>query len=140
MTVAGGRAVGDSGTIQATADGGCTWRSQPLSFIAGVLKAVDFANARLGWIVNGSGRIYATRTGGAPGTVGPATCAKAVCERRGKTLTLRFKVVDDTSTEAYGVRVIIKLRSGTVKSLRSPTPLRTGVWHSVKWRPKARGK
>ena len=59
-----GWAVGDSGTILATGDGGATWAPQT-SGTQSHLSAVQFLDAETGWAVGDSGTILATGDGGA---------------------------------------------------------------------------
>ncbi|MEZ5126804.1 MAG: YCF48-related protein [Thermoleophilia bacterium] len=132
-----GWAVGWDGVL-ATADGGGTWQSQPLA-ISTVLSGVSFADAKHGWAVDLFGRVIATRTGGAPDTVGPVTYAKAASGKRGKYITLKIKITDETSTQAYDVRLTIKRGSKTVAKYVAYQPLKTGVWYAVKWKPAAKG-
>jgi len=59
-----GWAVGDSGTILATDDGGTTWRRQT-SGTSRVLHSVHFSDANRGWAVGDFGTILTTDDGGA---------------------------------------------------------------------------
>ena len=59
-----GWAVGASGTILATTDGGATWRKQTSGTTAN-LSAVTFPDATHGWVVDDNGTILATTDGGA---------------------------------------------------------------------------
>ncbi|TCO81753.1 photosystem II stability/assembly factor-like uncharacterized protein [Plasticicumulans lactativorans] len=59
-----GWAVGDGGTIVATADGGASWRAQASGTPVG-LRSVHFVDARHGWAVGLEGTIVATADGGA---------------------------------------------------------------------------
>ena len=59
-----GWAVGDSGTILATGNGGATWSAQA-SGTANNLAGVSFVEASHGWAVGAGGTILATGDGGA---------------------------------------------------------------------------
>ena len=59
-----GWAVGGSGTILATADGGASWSGQ-ISASSARLMSVTFIDANRGWAVGESGTILATADGGA---------------------------------------------------------------------------
>ena len=59
-----GWAVGDSGRIVKTTDGGQTWTKQR-SGVTTALAAVDFVDAKVGYVVGKSGRILRTGDGGA---------------------------------------------------------------------------
>jgi photosystem II stability/assembly factor-like uncharacterized protein len=58
-----GTAVGNSGTILRTTDGGANWTVQ-LSGTSNALIAVSFVNASTGTAVGDSGSILRTNTGG----------------------------------------------------------------------------
>lgn len=60
---ADGWAVGDSGTVLRTADGGVSWAAQP-TLVATALRAVDFASATDGWAVGDAGTVIHTANGG----------------------------------------------------------------------------
>jgi photosystem II stability/assembly factor-like uncharacterized protein len=59
-----GWAVGDSGTILTTHNGGTSWEPQE-SLAVGGLNSVHFVDPQTGWIVGNGGMILATRNGGA---------------------------------------------------------------------------
>ena len=62
-----GWAVGDDGTILATANGGATWTPQTSGTEAALLS-VSFVDAQTGWAVGFDGTILATANGGATWT------------------------------------------------------------------------
>lgn len=132
-----GWAVGWDGVL-ATTNGGQNWLSQPLSFMS-VLRTVDFVGLKNGWAADGFGRIYATTSGGVPDTRGPQTYAENASGRRGSRIALRFKVVDDYSRVATDVRIVVRLGAKVVRTIRVGGTPETGVWHSLKWTPEARG-
>ena len=59
-----GWAVGDDGTILATADGGASWQPQTSNTTEHLLS-VGFVDAQRGWAVGENGTILATADGGA---------------------------------------------------------------------------
>ncbi len=59
-----GWAVGESGTILATGDGGVTWRAQSSGTSSSLYK-VTFADAQVGWITGAYGQVLRTTDGGA---------------------------------------------------------------------------
>lgn len=59
-----GWAVGDSGTILATTDGGVTWKAQ-VSGTQSSLYQVRFADAQVGWVAGSYGQVLRTVDGGA---------------------------------------------------------------------------
>jgi photosystem II stability/assembly factor-like uncharacterized protein len=59
-----GWAVGDSGRIEKTTDGGATW-TQQRSKVTNSLAAVDFVSKRVGFAVGNGGRVLRTTDGGA---------------------------------------------------------------------------
>jgi photosystem II stability/assembly factor-like uncharacterized protein len=61
-----GWAVGRGGAILTTADGGDSWRQQPVGRVRDqAFTSVAFADATHGWVVGGNGYITATSDGGA---------------------------------------------------------------------------
>jgi hypothetical protein len=60
-----GWAVGVSGTILATADGGASWSAQASGASFFELVGVSFVDANHGWVVGSGGKILATADGGA---------------------------------------------------------------------------
>jgi photosystem II stability/assembly factor-like uncharacterized protein len=60
-----GWAVGDSGTVVTTSDGGLTWTTQSSGTTAD-LGAVAFVDATHGWVVGSYGAVLATNSGGYP--------------------------------------------------------------------------
>jgi hypothetical protein len=72
-------------------------------------------------------------------STGPVTAAKAAEGRKGRSITLRYRISDNLSPQATGVTITIRNAKGrVVKTLRRAT-MYTGGWYSVKWRPKASG-
>ncbi|MCK9408120.1 MAG: YCF48-related protein [Bacteroidetes bacterium] len=59
-----GTAVGYSGTIRRTTDGGVTWSTQTSGTLTDFL-GVHFIDVNTGWVVGGSGKIFSTTDGGA---------------------------------------------------------------------------
>ena len=57
-------AVGESGTVMKTTDGGVTWEIKPTEILYGHLLSVYFVNASIGWAVGSSGSIIKTTDGG----------------------------------------------------------------------------
>jgi photosystem II stability/assembly factor-like uncharacterized protein len=62
-----GIAVGNTGTILRTTDGGVTWTKQPSGTLTH-LPGVSFCNLTTGWVVGASGTILRTTNGGATWT------------------------------------------------------------------------
>ena len=72
-------------------------------------------------------------------TICPTTAGKAVSGRKGRKITLRYRISDNLSPQATTVKVIVKNRRGKrVKSFSLGTKT-TAKWYSVKWKPKAKG-
>ena len=61
--MAQGWAVGDSGTVLMTTDGGATWKKQFVGAQSS-LTQVFFVDARTGWVAGSAGTLLATGTGG----------------------------------------------------------------------------
>jgi len=56
-------AVGVSGTIWATTDGGATWTLQPIGSLE-LLSGVSFIDGNVGWVIGSHGTLLKTTTGG----------------------------------------------------------------------------
>jgi hypothetical protein len=72
-------------------------------------------------------------------TSGPVTAAEATGGRRGRAVSLRYKVADNLSPAATAIRIVVKNAKGRTVTTFTPAARRTGTWSSVKWTPKARG-
>jgi len=72
-------------------------------------------------------------------TVGPITAGKATSGRKGRAITLRYRVSDNLSLKATAIRIVVKNSRGSAVKTFKPTSQNTTVWYSVKWTPKAKG-
>jgi hypothetical protein len=72
-------------------------------------------------------------------TTGPTTSARSAAGRHGKAIALWFRVRDNLSPQA-SVVVAVRTRAGKLVKWISLGKVTTGVWHSVKWTPKASGR
>jgi photosystem II stability/assembly factor-like uncharacterized protein len=72
-------------------------------------------------------------------TAGPVTKGKAVSGRVRRPVALSFIVNDNLSPQAVGVKVTIRSRGRTVRTLKLAAQT-VGTWHKAKWTPTAKGK
>ena len=72
-------------------------------------------------------------------TCGPATAARATSGRRGHALTLRYRISDALSPSAAAVHIVVRTSHGKLVRSFACAPCTTGVWHALRWVPKARG-
>ena len=72
-------------------------------------------------------------------SVGPVTAGKATSGRKGRSVTLRYKVSDNLSPKAKAIRIVVRNRRGKAVNTIRPTTKNTARWYSVKWKPKANG-
>jgi hypothetical protein len=70
---------------------------------------------------------------------GPTTQAKAASGRTAKPITLRYEVRDDLSPRAQAVTIVVRNAHGKAVKTLSAGTVSSGVWHSLKWTPKAWG-
>ncbi len=72
-------------------------------------------------------------------TSGPTNSGKSTSGRKGRNITLRYRLSDNLSPQAIAVKLIVKTSHGKkVKSFYLGTK-KTAAWYSVKWKPKAKG-
>lgn len=107
---------------------------------------VDDIRARSGRTVPATSARYwlhflrlARQTIMASDAVGPKTFATASSGRVGRVVPLRYRVTDDASRYTIATRVVVRNRAGKAVKRFDLGPRATGTWHSVKWRPQARG-
>ena len=72
-------------------------------------------------------------------TTGPVTAAKGAEGRKGRYITLRYRIGDNLSPEATGIRITVKNARGREVTSFERARTNTGGWYSVKWKPKASG-
>ena len=72
-------------------------------------------------------------------TTGATTAGRATSGRKGRKITLRYRISDNLSPKATAVKLVVKNRKGKVVKRFYLHTRTTGDWYSVKWRPRARG-
>jgi TolB protein len=72
-------------------------------------------------------------------TLGPTTAGKAAVGRKGKAITLKYRIADAQSPQATDVALTVKTAKGKVLKRFSLGSTATNTWFSVKWTPKAKG-
>ncbi len=72
-------------------------------------------------------------------TIGPTTAGKAAKGRKGKPITLKYRVSDNLSPQATAVTLVVKnARHKVAKTFKLGTK-QTATWYALKWTPKAKG-
>jgi beta propeller repeat protein len=72
-------------------------------------------------------------------TRGPTTAGKTAAGRKGKAITLKYRIADSLSPQASNVTLTVKTAKGKVLKRFSLGSRTTNTWLSVKWTPKAGG-
>ena len=73
-------------------------------------------------------------------TSGPITATEAAKGKNGHAITLKYRIVDNLSPQATTISLTIKNSQKKVVKRFSLGSKATGVWLSVKWRPKVKGR
>lgn len=111
-----GWVVDSDGVIAHTRDGGATWVRQASGMTTAGLT-IDFIDRSTGWVAGGSAILHTT-TGGWPDTTGPVTKALSkVTVRRGRVMTMWFRIEDEQCDWLRGGAIRIKRDGVTVKKL-----------------------
>jgi hypothetical protein len=67
------------------------------------------------------------------------TAGRATSGRTGRAIALRYRLLDNLSPKAKGVRIVIENRRGKrVRTIRRATA-DTSTWDRVQWTPQAKG-
>ena len=72
-------------------------------------------------------------------TTGPTTQGKAVTCRVHRSVALKFLISDNLSPQAVKVKVTIRSHTGKAVKVLSLPAEKVGVWHTIKWKPSAKG-
>ena len=72
-------------------------------------------------------------------TTGPTTQGKAVTCRVHRSVALKFLISDNLSPKAVKVKVTIRSHTGKAVKVLSLPAEKVGVWHTIKWKPSAKG-
>lgn len=70
---------------------------------------------------------------------GPSTFARTSRGNAGRVVPLAYKVSDDFSRYTSTTRLVVRDRAGKVVERIALGPKTTSAWHSVGWKPRARG-
>jgi hypothetical protein len=74
-----------------------------------------------------------------PDTRGPTTSCKAASGRKGRAITLRYRIAD-ISPRALSITLVVKSSKGKVVKRFNLGSKRTNTWLSARWMPPARGR
>lgn len=70
---------------------------------------------------------------------GPTTTGRAASARVGRKVALKYRVTDNLSPKAKGVRIVVRNAGGATVETFRPGQRATATWYAVTWRPRIRG-
>jgi hypothetical protein len=72
-------------------------------------------------------------------STGPVTAGKAASGRVNRAIYLSYRISDNLSPKAKGIKIVVKNGRGKTVKTFLPAARNTSTWYRVKWVPKAKG-